>query len=304
MIIDSHAHYSVFQFNNQFPFLDEQDGKLIRTHGTRKELFERMREKGIYLFIEPSVRFENLDTQMAFAKENPLLVLPAVGVHPKYCLYAPWEEREKIRRLAIENDVIAIGETGLDFSISLTDEERETQKNWFLYQISLARELHLPLILHTRDADEEMLEILKNEKFPYGGVVHCFGNDLSTAKAYIDLGFALGIGGKLLQNNEEATILRETVRQVPLSSILVETDAPYVFPDLAKIDLSKKQKSKIRNTSLILPLVIDEIAHLKENFPNFLENSEIAHLQKNFADLIKNTVYENTIRIFHLRGNE
>lgn len=284
MIIDSHAHYSLFHFNNQFPFLDEKDGTFIRNHGTRKELFTRMREIGIPLFIEPSVRFETLDAQMTFAKENPCLVLSAVGVHPKYCLYAPWDEREKIRKAAIENNVIAIGETGFDFSKPLTDEELEIQKNWFLYQISIARELRLPLILHTRDADSEILRILKNENFPFGGVVHCFGGNLQTAEDYIGMGFSLGIGGKLLQNNAEANVLKETVRNVPLTSLLIETDAPYVFPNLEKTDLSKKQKDKVRNTSLILPQVIREIARLRDKSPDFTEKS----------------ICENTIRIFHL----
>ncbi len=284
MIIDSHAHYSVFQFKNQFPFLDEKDGKFIRNHGTRKELFSLMRKNGIELSIEPSVRFENIDTQTAFAKENSMSILCAVGVHPKYCLYAPWEEKEKIRAAALENDVIAIGETGFDFSIPLTDDEREIQKNWFCYQISLARELRLPLILHTRAADDETLHILQNENFPFGGVVHCFGNDFQTAQAYLELGFTLGIGGKLLQNNEEADILKETVRQLPLSSLLVETDAPYVHPDLNETDLSKKQKQTVRNSSLILPRVIEEIARLRGIS----------------AHLAENTICENTLRVFRL----
>ena len=284
MIIDSHAHYSVFQFNNQFPFLDEKDGKFIRNHGTRKELFFRMSSQEISLAIEPSVRFENIDVQISFAKENSSSILSAIGVHPKYCLNAPWEEREKIRTIALENKLIAIGETGFDFSIPLTDDDRKIQKNWFLYQIALARELCLPLILHTRSADNETLQILKNEKFPFGGVVHCFGNDLQTAKEYIELGFALGIGGKLLQNNAEAEVLRETVRKVPLSSLLVETDAPYVHPDLKNTDLSKKQKQTVRNSSLILPKVIEEIANLRG----------ISYA------LTENTIYENTLRVFRL----
>ena len=285
MIFDSHAHYSVFQFQNQFPFLEEENGTFIRNHGTRKELFLRMQERGIGPVIEPSVRFENIDAQMAFAKENSDFVFSAVGVHPKYCLYAPWEEREKLRRAAMENQVIAIGETGFDFSIALTEADRETQKNWFYYQIGLARELSLPLILHTRDADTEVLRILEQERFSFGGVAHCFGGDTKTAEAYIRLGFSLGIGGKLLQNNAQADILRETVREIPLSAILAETDAPYVYPNLDGTNLSKKQKQTVRNSSLILPKVMEEIARL----------------QGVSKDIAEKTVYENTLRVFGLR---
>ncbi|MBR7162066.1 MAG: TatD family hydrolase [Clostridia bacterium] len=284
MIIDSHAHYSVFQFNNQFPFLDTADGSFIRSHGTRKELFARMSELNIRLCIEPSVRFENLEPQLALARENPSFILSAVGVHPKYCLYAPWEERETLLRAARENPTVAIGETGFDFSIPLTDEERETQRKWFFYQISLARELRLPLILHTRDADGAVLDVLEKERFPFGGVVHCFGGDLQTANAYRRLGFALGIGGKLLQNTSEAEALRDAVRGVPLSDLLIETDAPYVHPNLDGTALTQTQKNKVRNTSLILPAVIEEIARLQETS----------------AACVENAVFENTKRVFHL----
>lgn len=286
MLIDSHAHYSVFQYNNQFPFLDGKNGALFRNHGTKKELFARMKEEGISLFIEPSVRFENLENQLALASEYPSFVRSAVGVHPKYCLYAPWEEREKLRRLAEEHSAVAIGETGLDYSVELTDEEKQTQKNWFCYQLSLARELRLPLVLHIRSADEEALEILKKEKFPFGGVVHCFGGDLQTAEAYIKLGFSIGIGGRLLQKEKDSGILRETVRKMPISSILIETDAPYVSPDLSAVEASSKQKQKMRNTSLILPNVIREIARLKE--------MDVSDVEK--------TVWENTWNVFCKKG--
>jgi len=284
MIIDSHAHYSVFQYKNQFPFVDGKDGVLFRNHGAKKELFARMKEENIAFFIEPSVRFENLENQLSLASEYPSFIRSAVGVHPKYCLYAPWEERETIRRFAEEHHAIAIGETGLDYSIELTDEEKETQKNWFSYQLSIARELRLPLILHIRDADEAALEILNREKFPFGGVVHCFGGDLQTAKAYIALGFTLGIGGRLLQKEKDSALLKKTVQGLPLSSVLVETDAPYVPPDLSAVEASDKQKQKMRNSSLILPNVIQEIARLKDLDVSAVETS----------------VFENTVRVFHL----
>ena len=281
-MIDSHAHYSVFQYNGQFPFLDGKDGALFRNHGTRDELFARMREENITLCIEPSVRFENLENQLALASQYPDLIRSAVGLHPKYSLLAPWEEREKIRRLALEHPVIAIGETGLEYQASFSDTDMEIQKKWFFYQISLARELSLPLILHTRDADESVLRILKKENFPFGGVVHCFKGDWQTAKAYIDLGFTLGIGGMLLRKNDEAEILKETVRNVPLSSLLIETDSPYVTPDLSDVDGSPKQKQKLRNTSLILPFLIEKIASLREESVQTVENA----------------VTENTRRVF------
>ena len=285
MIIDSHAHYSVFQYKGEFPFLDGKDGILFRNHGKTEELFVRMREEEIKLCIEPSVRFENFENQMEFASNHPDIMRAAIGVHPKYCIHAPWEEREKIRKFALEYPVIAIGETGMEYNRNFSESDFEIQKKWFRYQISLARELSLPLILHTRDADESVLRILEEEKFSFGGVVHCFKSDPQTAQNYIDLGFSIGIGGMLLRKTAEAEILKETIRTIPLSSILIETDSPYVTPDLSKVEGSSKQKQKLRNTSLILPFVIEEIAHLREENPK----------------TIANTVLENTLRVFRLK---
>ena len=285
MIIDSHAHYSVFQYQNQFPYLDGNADGLFRNHGTRKEMFTRMREEGIAFCIEPSVHSCHWEAQLAVAKEYPSYIRCALGVHPKYCMETAWEERNTLSAYAKTENIVAIGEAGLDYSIAEEECSRSYQKEWFIFQIGLAHALRLPLILHIRNAHRDALEILEAHRDRlHGGSVHCFTGDTETALRYIRLGLALGIGGRLLHDNGEAEILKETVRNIPISSILAETDAPYVLPDLTDVQGSKKQKSKLRNTSLLLPCVIKEIARLRGES----------------LETVEQAVFENTLRIFGL----
>ena len=146
--------------------------------------------------------------------------------------------------------------------------------------------LKLPLVLHVRDADEDALKILRrHKKRLHGGVAHCFKSDHTVAEQYIELGFAIGVGGKLFSNNEEGEALRDTVKRVPLTALLVETDAPLVLPDLRGSDFSSSKIGKLRNTSLILPAVIRRIAEIRGEEPETVEDA----------------IYQNTLRVFSLK---
>lgn len=137
-----------------------------------------------------------------------------------------------------------------------------------------------------RMADRDALAMLRRRRRQLpGGVVHCFQGDWDTARAYLDLGFCLGIGGALLRRESEA--LRDAVARAPLDRLLVETDSPYVLPDVPWTG-SKKSLSRVRNSSLLLPRVVEEIARLKHLPP---ETAEAA-------------ILENTRRVFHLSGTE
>jgi TatD DNase family protein len=156
---------------------------------------------------------------------------------------------------------------------------------WFRYQLRLADRLKLPLILHIRNADRYALPILKRyQSRLHGGVVHCFSGNLSLAEEYISLGFGLGIGGKLLCNDEQGNILRETVRSIPLESILIETDAPYVLPDRETLNCNKKPYGKLRNSSMLLPMILRKIAELRD------EDYEA----------VERAVFQNAVRTFQL----
>ena len=285
MIIDSHAHYAYDRFTGKFPYLCKRDGAYAVAHGTLDDLLCEMRQNGIVGTVEASIGYEDLDGQMALAAALQPYVHTTVGVHPTRCIHTAWKNRKNLRAYVQQNKPVAIGETGLDYHHPRKEQRRLRQKMWFRYQLKLADELKLPLVLHIRRADRDALRILQaNRARLHGGVVHCFTGDAALANQYVALGLCIGIGGKLLWENEEGREICEAVKRVPLSSILVETDAPFVLPDTKELDCSKKQRRKLCNSSLILPDVIRKIAELREE-P---------------YETVEDTIYQNTLRLFGL----
>ncbi|MBQ7012046.1 MAG: TatD family hydrolase [Clostridia bacterium] len=282
MIIDSHAHYAHEMYEGEFSFIDCGEGEYCISHSDIRGMLDRMREYGICATIEPATSVERHEAQRALAAKHKGYVYCAAGLHPKQCSAIPFKHRNLLQKNLAEINAIAIGETGLDYSMPRAKQFRLRQKRWFVYQIKLANEHKLPLILHVRDADKDALKILKKySSLLHGGVAHCFHGDKDTAMQYISLGFALGIGSKLLEDNAE---LWDAVRNVPLSSLLVETDAPYLRPDISEVNTSNRQKKKARNSSLILPSVIERIAELRGLSP---------------AD-VEEAIYQNTLQVFRL----
>ena len=263
-MIDSHAHYSHARFESAFRYLARGgDGELCLREGNRPELLRALRDSGIAAVLEPGITLASNEALLDLSRQYPGFLFPAVGVHPTRTPDERWQDRRRLIALSGSPGVIAIGETGLDYHLARGTQHRLCQKTWFLYQLRLADHRRLPLILHIRQADRDALRILRRcRKRLHGGVVHCFAGDYGTARAYLELGFALGIGGTLLQEGERARTLCDAVRQLPLASLLVETDAPYVLPACGALD-SRKKLQKVRNTSLILPAVVEKIAALK-----------------------------------------
>lgn len=286
MIIDSHTHYAHEMYEGEFPYIDISENGYCISHSDRQGMLERMKECGICACIEAATSFKRHEEQLALAAKYRGCVYFSAGLHPKECAYVPLKHRKRLRQNASEVNAIAIGETGLDYSMPRKSQHRIRQKMWFAYQIKLADELKLPLILHIRDADKDALKILKKHRaLLHGGVAHCFHGDCTTANEFISLGFALGIGSKLLDDNAEFS---EAVKRVPLSSIIVETDAPYLRPDISHIEASNRQKKKARNSSLILLSVIAKIAELR--------GEEYAQVEM--------ALYENTLRVFGISPNQ
>ena len=285
MIIDSHTHYAHARYDTEFPYLCEDgEGYCVR-RSSREGLLAEMKKGGIVGFIEPSIGFDAIEKQLAMVSSHKDCIWAAVGVHPTRCTGTPWNKRQTLAEYAERCSPVAIGETGLDYHHPRMQQHRFRQKRWFVCQIKLADRLRLPLVLHIRAADKDALKILKKyrEKL-HGGVVHCFGGDYACAKEYIALGFALGIGGKLLSGTEEAKALADTVKNVRLSDLLVETDAPFVLPETGELSCGKKQRRKLCNSSLILPGVIERIAVLRgEDGP-----------------AVEDAIYRNTVRVFRL----
>ncbi len=293
MIIDSHAHYAYPTFEGEFSYLSERNHEYQIDRGTREMLFAEMRANGIVGLIEPSIAFDAIEKQLSVADNQKDMMWTAIGVHPTRCIRTDWKDRKALKAYAERERIIAIGETGLDYHTpryqkSVREQKRSLQKKWFIYQIKLAHRLQLPLVLHIREADEDTLKILtKYRKKLHGGVVHCFRGNHLLAEKYIKLGFAIGIGGKIFCKEDEAA-LADTVRNIPLSSMLIETDAPFVLPDLSEDFCSKKKKSKLRNSSLILHSVIRKIAELRGDAEEEVENA----------------LFYNTLHVFDLNEKD
>ena len=275
MFIETHAHLSHRKFNQRFRCLgrDPQGEGFVLREETRASLAEAMREAGIGAVVEPAIELDSNRTLLETAAAFPGWLFPAVGVHPSRTPGTPWQDRALIRELSRREEVVAIGETGLDFHLRREDQHRLVQLRWFLWQLMLAHRRRLPVILHIRRADRQALWVLRLMRpFLHGGVAHCFHGGPGDARALTRLGLHLGIGGTLLQAGAAADPLREAVRRTPLAWLLLETDAPYVHPD-SELLPSGKSRAQIRNTSLILPAVAEKIAELKGLTPAEVERA-------------------------------
>lgn len=285
MIIDSHAHYAHARFDAEVPYLSERDGEYAVCRADREGLFSELQKNGIAGVIEPSIGFDNIEKQLTVVSEHRSRMWAAIGVHPTRCIRTAWKHRKKLREYAEDGNIVAIGETGLDYHYPREKQHRLRQKRWFVYQLKLAHRLKLPLILHIRAADTDALKILKKYKTRiHGGVAHCFTGDFRLAEKYIELGLTIGIGGKLLWDDEEGRTLRDTVKRVPLTCLVVETDAPFVLPDVDDRLCRGNQRKKLCNSSLILPTVIRKIAELRGE-P---------------LETVEETICQNTVRVFKL----
>lgn len=263
MMIDSHAHYNHNAFQNTFRYLTRNADGYAISEGNREQLLRELLNENIACSIEPGIHLQSCEGILRIAAEYPGRIFPAMGVHPTRSILEKWSDRKKLEQYAQTPGVIAIGETGLDYHYKRKEQHRLKQHAWFLYQLNLAQKLRLPVILHIRDAHKDALRILKRHPArDLGGVVHCFYGNKALAQQYIDLGYHIGIGGSLLQQAERAKDLQEAVAHIPLGKIVIETDAPFILP-YCKDALPSKQLRKTRNTSLILPAVIEKIAELK-----------------------------------------
>lgn len=288
--IDSHVHVSHPKFDNSFRHMtyDRSSCTFGIEQGDRDSVIKAMKQLRVSGAIEPGIDLASNQRLLDLAKQHPGWLFPAVGLHPTRTPNEKWKDRAILNGLTKLSEVIAVGGTGLDFHFQRKDQHRMVQLRWFIFQILLAHHRKLPLILHIRQADWMAIPVLRLFKpFLHGGVAHCFYGDVKTARAFIRLGFHLGIGGTLLQDNEAGETLRETVRQIPLEQLLLETDAPYVHPSCDVIT-SGKMRSKIRNTSLILPAIAKKIAELK--------NIDVESVERQTT--------QNTIDTFRLRFSQ
>jgi TatD DNase family protein len=234
LMIDTHAHLDMSAFDDD-----------------REQLFEAMHRSGITSVILPGVSVDQWQKQIQIAQQFDCFF--SLGIHPWYVpesidaaiikLDAILQQHSKNKRL------VAVGECGLDKLHHWSDKQLLLLDK----QLALAKAYQLPVILHAVKAHQELLTMLARFRLPKGGVVHGFYGNSDIAKRYISLGFKLGVGGLIL--NPSAKKLRETVVNLPLEHFLLETDSPSMAPF---------DHPQSRNTPLILPRVVSEIAFLKE----------------------------------------
>lgn len=230
LITDTHAHYDNKRFEGQYD-----------------ELFKALKLNGVDKTINCSCDIESSKKCLELSKKYSICYT-AVGYHPSNLPKKEEINLSKIKELAGEEKVVAIGEIGLDYYWH--QDNKELQKEVFCKQIDLSKELNLPVIIHDRDAHADTLEILKQKKPK--GVVHCFSGSTGMAEEIIKLGLYIGIGGVLTFKN--AKRLLEVANFIPLDKILLETDAPYMAPE--------PHRGKTNNSALIL-YVANRLAEIK-----------------------------------------
>lgn len=235
MIFETHAHYDDDRFNED-----------------RDELLQRLPEEGVGVVINSGASVESTRDTIRLAKEYPF-VYAAVGVHPSEIEELDEDFMLWMKEQTDDKKTVAIGEIGLDYYWDKEPEVQERQRYWFGRQIELARETNLPIIVHSRDAAADTMQVMKEhhaEEIP--GVIHCYSYSKEMALEFIKMGYYIGVGGVVTFKN--AKKLKETVEAIPLDKILLETDCPYMAPE--------PYRGK-RNSSLYLPYVIEEIARIK-----------------------------------------
>lgn len=224
MYIDTHAHLN-------FKAFDEDRGEVIK----------RSLDNGVWM-INASSNYKTSQVAVKISQQYPAGVFASIGLHPINCvidLSQDDEDRleefdiEKYRELAKEKGVVAIGEIGLDYWNEPKGKEksrifREKQKDVFLKQLELAKELNLPVILHCRKAHSDLIEIISGTPATVNslrGVVHCFTGNWEEAQKYIELGFYLGFNGIIWKMD-----LQDVIKKLPLEKMFLETDCPFLTP--------------------------------------------------------------------------
>lgn len=236
MIFDTHAHYDDEAFD-----LD------------RDEMLTQLKEHGIEAVTNVGASMKSCKATLELTRKYPF-VYGAVGVHPNETGELSETDMNWLLEAAMEEKIVAVGEIGLDYYWEEPD--HETQKKWFVRQLALAEKVKLPIIIHSREAARDTLDIMKAEQAgKLGGVIHCFSYSKEMAREYLNMGFYLGIGGVVTFKN--AKKLKEVVEYMPMEQMVLETDCPYLAP------VPNRGRC---NSSFNLPYVVREISQIK-NLP-------------------------------------
>ena len=252
-VIDTHAHYDDDAFDED-----------------RESLLDSLPEHGIEGVVNVSASLSSCRQTVSLVESYPFLY-GAVGVHPSETAELTEESFAWLKAAARSSKVVAVGEIGLDYYWEEPD--HKIQKEWFHRQLELAKELGLPVIIHSREAANDTLQILKEHSAAQlGGVIHCFSYGKDLAREYLSMGFYLGIGGVVTFKN--AKKLKEVVEYMPMDKMVLETDCPYLSPEPFR---------GTRNSSLNLPYVVKAVSEIK----GISEEKIIEITYKNAKDLYR-----------------
>lgn len=233
MIFESHAHFDDDAFNED-----------------REELLSSMKNNGIETIVNVAASLSSIRTTMELVDKYDF-IYGAVGVHPSETEELNDDNFSWLSDMAKKDKVVSVGEIGLDYHYP--DPERDIQKKWFIRQLELAQDINKPVIIHSREAAADTMDILKDRKFAnIRGVMHCYSYTIETAKELLKLDYYFGIGGVVTFSNAKKLV--EAVKYIPMDKILLETDCPYLAPTPHRGE---------RNSSLYLPLVAQKIAEIK-----------------------------------------
>ena len=255
MIFDSHAHYDDKQF--------DEDREQVLTH---------LKDVGVERVVNISNGWDDMLRMLDMIGQYPFMY-GTVGIHPCKVSDLNEERMGRLREFCHRDKIVAVGEIGLDYY--WMSDPKEVQREWFIRQLHLAKEENLPVVIHSRDASQETFDIMKAEHAgTTGGVIHCYSGSYEMAKEYVKLGYYLGIGGVVTFKNSK--VLKKVAAEIPLESIVVETDCPYLAP---------MPHRGTRNSSAYLPMVIEEIANLRG-----ISTEEVEQV-----------TYENACRLYHIQ---
>ena len=234
MIFDTHAHYDDDAFDED-----------------RDVLLSGMGEQNVEYIVNVGASMASSERSIKLAEKYPF-VYAAVGVHPDEVGELDEEKFTKLREWTTHEKVKAVGEIGLDYYWD--KEKHDLQKHWFMRQMELASEVKLPMIVHSREAAKDTLDmVIAAKPLNLSGIIHCYSYSVEQAREYLNMGYYIGIGGVVTFKN--AKKLKEVAEYTPLSQIVLETDCPYLAPT--------PFRGK-RNDSSKIAYVAEELAAIKQ----------------------------------------
>ena len=232
-MIDTHAHYDDKAFDED-----------------REELLADLAAHGVCRVVNSGSSLESCRHTIELTEKYPF-IYGSLGIHPCDTAELTEEDMDWLARQSRLEKCVAIGEIGLDYYWDEPD--REWQKKWFARQLRLAQEVGLPVVIHSREAAQDTVELMREEHAEKsGGVIHCYSYSRELARSFLDMGFYIGVGGVVTFKNGRR--LKETVEYLPMDRILLETDCPYLSP------VPNRGK---RNDSRNLTYVVSQIAQIK-----------------------------------------